>query len=356
MTGITHLDPIQAQSLASALPTTLFEPAAKLFRSIGWSDGLHVFPIRPEASRRRYFRARPPEKPSRSDIILCHDPDLPEHGAQADFIVIAAYLRKQGIPVPEVLSSDIGAGLLLVSDAGDRDLRQSLTDDANPEILNAAIDLLVRLHAVEPPVPVRDRAFDREKLLFEIRFLEDALHDLEQTRRQPPFLSPELRFFLRGLCGLLGEARPHVFTHRDYHSRNLLVSEDGRLTMVDFQDARMGLPWYDLASLLFDPYAEHSRVAVEDGFRRYCSGAGIGPAAHRNVFFAQALQRLFKALGTYIHLTFRGELSHIYGRSIAPALDRLELASHLGGFPDSVYLFVGDARRRLLPLIPGTHP
>ncbi len=351
------------QALETALPDSA-EVLARLVAQWGGTQaGRGVVPasveaaaVRQEASRRRYYRLRAQTTEGAERLaVLCHDPDMPERGDQADFLVLASFLAGEGLPVPEVIALDAAAGLYIVSDAGPRDLWSALRDGDGEGLLDGAVQMAADLHSVAAPEPVSGRFFDADRLVFEIRFLEDALRDLEETRRERAFLSPELRFFLRGLCGKLGTERPLVFTHRDYHSRNLMVSSGGRLTMLDFQDARMGLPWYDVASLLFDPYAEHSADVIRHGFELYCQLTERDPGAHRNLFCAQAVQRLFKALGTYVHLTFRGGLAHIYGHSIEPALNLLELATQWGGFPDSIYLFASDARRRLLPLIPGAH-
>lgn len=341
------------QSLETAVPAELHGAARQLFERMGWPPSVDVWQVRPEASRRRYFRVRAAAAEKTATAVLCYDPDLPAQGPTSDFLVIAQQLEAARIPVPERLGIDTDSGLLLLSDAGEHDLQHVLRRGEGAGLLPRAVDLLVDLHSIKAQVPVAARSFDGERLASEIRFLEDALRHVEETFRQTPFFSPEVRFFLRGLCELLGRSGPHVFTHRDFHSRNLMVSTEGRLTVIDFQDARMGLPWYDLSSLLFDPYADHSQATIAEGLTRYCLATDRTGKDHGNLFHAQALQRLFKALGTYVHLTFRGGLAGIYGKSIAPALDRLELATQLGGFPDSIFLFVGDARRRLLPLIAG---
>lgn len=314
------------------------------------AQGLRVEAIQPEASARRYYRLH-------TDVtrILCHDPVGLAEGESSDFCQIATHLQKHSIPVPQILAIEAGAGLLLISDVGSTDLLAAEHSQPTEALtwLHEAVDLLVRLHAVPAVPPISTRFFDKDKFLFEIRYLEQALQFVEEQHALPtPFLSPELRFFLRSLCERLAQSNEWVLTHRDYHGRNILVSSAGELSLVDFQDARMGSPWYDLSSLLFDPYCAASRTRVFSGLARYTERSGRSPGDNANVFYAQALQRVFKALGNYLQLTFQAGMGHVYARSIPAALDQLELATQLGGFPDSVFLFIGDARRRLLPLVP----
>ena len=99
-------------------------------------------------------------------------------------------------------------------------------------------------------------------------------------------------------------AEPRVLCHRDYHSRNLMV-HDGRLVVIDFQDARMGPATYDLVSLLRDSYADLPDTAIEGLKARFLSQAPDPPpsAEFDSRFDAMALQRNLKALGTFGYQT-----------------------------------------------------
>ena len=99
-------------------------------------------------------------------------------------------------------------------------------------------------------------------------------------------------------------AEPRVLCHRDYHSRNLMLKE-GRLYIIDFQDARMGPDTYDLVSLLRDSYVDISERAVEDLIAYFLAlkGAAGHEREFRQRFDVMALQRNLKALGTFGYQT-----------------------------------------------------
>ena len=101
-------------------------------------------------------------------------------------------------------------------------------------------------------------------------------------------------------------AEPKVFVHRDYHSRNLMLS-DGSLYIIDFQDARMGPDTYDLASLLRDSYVDLTDREVDELIAYFLALQGraseIEAEDFRPRFDLMALQRNLKALGTFGYQT-----------------------------------------------------
>ncbi len=313
--------------------------------------------LHPEASQRRYFRlhfANPGSGPHTA--VLCAGLTTP-YNDEDHFLKIGDYLRKFDLPVPRVYALDRNQGRMLLSDGGTDELCDRLVRavDAGETgtkraLLRGAIDLMIRMHKLgEPPAAVRDRLFDFEKLYAEMQFLFQNLADACQAAGVASPLTFELEMFARSLCQSLGKAGGEaVFTHRDYHSRNVLVrdGDDGPiLSIIDFQDARMGLPYYDLASLLYDPYAPIDLADRRDLLDYYFSQSGTEPRL--GLYYAQALQRLLKALGTYVHQVYVKN-HKVYAPSIPAALQRIEEVAQLGRFPDSVYLFARDVQR-LLP-------
>ena len=96
-----------------------------------------------------------------------------------------------------------------------------------------------------------------------------------------------------------------MLCHRDYHSRNLMLHE-GRLYIIDFQDARMGPDTYDLVSLLRDSYVDLPEQTVSELIAYFLALKGgardrARPSAQR--FHLMALQRNLKALGTFGYQT-----------------------------------------------------
>ena len=126
-------------------------------------------------------------------------------------------------------------------------------------------------------------------------------------RSAPSCLTPRERDALRNaFVPIVRElaAEPRVLCHRDFHSRNLMLA-DGRLCIIDFQDARMGPDTYDMASLLRDSYVDISgetlneQIAYFLALKRQTREA----AEYRRRFDLMALQRNLKALGTFGYQT-----------------------------------------------------
>ena len=147
-------------------------------------------------------------------------------------------------------------------------------------------------------------AFDVEKLTWELDFF--LRHYLAAYRNavlpQAEFdaVRAEFKVIVEELAG-----EPRVLCHRDYHSRNLMLSQ-GQLYLIDFQDARMGPDTYDLASLLRDSYVDLNDIASQRADRLFPRAQGrqrpARPTSARR-FDLMALQRNLKAMGTFGYQT-----------------------------------------------------
>jgi hypothetical protein len=160
-----------------------------------------------------------------------------------------------------------------------------------------ALECLRKIEAIQPG---SDLAFDTDKLSWELEFFRE--HFLCGLRKASLSAdeSSELREFFVRLARELAE-RPRVFCHRDYHSRNLMLHRD-EVYVVDFQDARMGPVTYDLASLVYDSYIQHSPEWIrhmENLFFTYRPD----PQTQRYEYPRMCLQRNLKALGTFGYQT-----------------------------------------------------
>ena len=275
-----------------------------------------VVPLTGDASDRRYFRIIPADGPS---LVLALHVDRIDF-ATLPFANVGRLLQEVPLPVPALLGHSNELGILALQDLGDVTLQAHL--GAAPPSEHAAlyrqavalVELLQRrgdeLRGDEY-IPYRI-AFDGEKLTWELDFFVKyfiegyrgaALSPAERTA-----LSDEWSSIVKELAG---ERR--VLCHRDYHSRNLMLHE-GRLYMIDFQDARMGPDTYDLASLLRDSYVDIADRELNDliayflALKGHGEGSaaiadGDGSAEFRRRFDLMALQRNLKALGTFGYQT-----------------------------------------------------
>jgi aminoglycoside/choline kinase family phosphotransferase len=261
-----------------------------------------------DASTRSYFRVYYPDGQTRILMLQAH----PGSNEEASFLDVQRFLENLGLPVPKVYRRHPDEGLIVLEDLGD-DLLETVVqrgDEAETRALyHEAVDLLVRMRQAINASSARcvafDLAFDEAKLMHEMDFFVThfvrGLAGIELSRHT----SGTLQEFFSTFCRRLAR-EPRVFAHRDYHARNLLLHE-GRLVMIDFQDARMGPAQYDLASLLRDSYVTLPEELVHELMDRYFDGAGEKLRGSRErfdyIFDLMCLQRNIKALGTFGYQT-----------------------------------------------------
>lgn len=281
---------------------TIPPPVSEYLSRRGLSDA-HVTPLAGDASDRRYFRVVTSD--GRRFVLAVHA--SPFAYAELPFVNVASLLHAMPVPAPRILDEASDVGVLAIDDLGDVTL-QAFLAGATPEARTAAyreavglIDVLQRRGAElsSPAFVPYGLAFDVPKLMFEMDFFLEHFLEGHRGATIAPAAREELREALGGLVAALA-AEPRVLCHRDYHSRNLMV-KDGRLHLIDFQDARMGPDTYDLASLLRDSYVDLPEPLVEEMIEAFVAARGNATEARsfRRRFDAMALQRNLKALGTF---------------------------------------------------------
>ena len=270
-------------------------------------------PLQGDASTRQYYRLSIEHQKTALEprTLILMQLEAPNVQGETDFIRILKFLQGIHLPVPELFYFDAERGLLLLQDCGDLTLEAHL-NAADPEILKSwylkAVHLLATLQtdatqSIVPDCPAYHLKFDVEKLMWEMDFmLEHFVEGLRQNNLKPP-IRRELRKQLTDLCTVLAAQTPW-FTHRDYHSRNLMVHND-QLILLDFQDARMGPSQYDLVSLLRDSYLllPDSLVwELVDAFiqkKQELANIEIDREEFTRIFDLMSIQRNLKAIGTF---------------------------------------------------------
>jgi aminoglycoside/choline kinase family phosphotransferase len=282
------------------------------------SRGIRTLALEGDASDRSYFRLileGSGEGERDSYVIMKLDrPWAPEGGQEElPFVNIARHLSEKGIPVPRVFVDASEEGFVLLEDVGRVTLERHLEKKPSRERRRRyefAIEMLVRMQSEVSRVSNRPcyaltYAFDPETFFQELCFFrEHALeglwgHSISTDDRT------ELEEHFRRLCEEINEY-PQVFTHRDYHSRNLMVQAD-RLVVLDFQDARLGPITYDLASLLRDSYVclsmeeQAALIATYRELAQRVELACLDTETFQRAFSRTGLQRNLKAIGTFAY-------------------------------------------------------
>ncbi len=270
-----------------------------------------------DASNRSFFRVFYANRLS-AVAMAYHNAGI---GDEEGFLEIQHFLRNLRLPVPEVYSHHPEHRIVLLEDLGD-DLLEKVVERSDEtrivELYRQAVDLLLSIREATLKLNSGCRAFklafDQKKLMQEMEFFVD--HFVRGLCGNKPSASASVtldRFFIE-ICSVLAK-KPRIFTHRDYHSRNLILRGD-LLVMIDFQDARMGPAQYDLASLLRDSYVTLPEELVDTLVDYYAEVTGNASEESmerfRYIFDVMSLQRNIKALGTFgYQATARGKRSYL---------------------------------------------
>lgn len=247
------------------------------------------------------------------------------------FVAVAEALRRAGLSAPEIYAADLDGGFLVLEDFGDRVFGAEIAKGApQAGLWRAATDTLLALSAVPVPdaIPLPDGIAhrippqDAAVLGIEVELLPDWYWRAVHGRAIPPDVRAEFVAAWESLFGRL-ERQPKGWVLRDYHSPNLvwLPDRDGprRVGLLDFQDALVGSPAYDLVSLLQDARLDVPAALEDELLARYVDKRGpesaFDSAAFRFAYAALGVQRNTKILGIFARLAMR-DGKHTYLRHI----------------------------------------
>lgn len=261
-----------------------------------------ISPASADASFRRYFRATFTDR----TLIVMDAP--PQQEDCRPFIHVAQLFGAAGVHVPQVLAQDLEQGFLLLTDLGNTTYLQALNASNAHELYGAATDALItiQLASREFELPPYDKALlMREMYLFPEWYVAKHLQIMLDEKQNAALETVFQRILQNNL------AQPRVFVHRDYHSRNLMVSTPNP-GILDFQDAVYGPITYDLASLFKDAYIHWEEAEVLDWLIRYWEKArksGLPVHSDFSDFFRDyewmGVQRHLKVLGIFARLYYR---------------------------------------------------
>ncbi len=267
-------------------------------------------PASSDASFRRYFRL---QGDSESFIVM----DAPP--AQEDCLVfmrIAGYLEAMQLNAPRILEADPERGFLLLTDLGTTQYLDSLKNNRQnaPAMYADALAALARIQERGAAYQALLPPYDEELLRFEL----SLFHDWLCGNHLGIEFDADAEAAWQDVCTLLVKNaldQPQVFVHRDYHSRNLMVTASNNPGILDFQDAVEGPLTYDLVSLLKDCYirwpSEQLRQWVLDFY------AGLDGTT-RGLVDQEQFTRAFELMGVQRHLKAAGIFARLNHRDGKP--------------------------------------
>jgi N-acetylmuramate 1-kinase len=270
------------------------------------NPSLNLSPLGGDAGFRRYFQLS-----SHAQYLAVDAPTATEDTPQ--FLRIAQLLQEHQVRVPAITSANSDEGFLLVENLGN-DLVFNKINQANADVIyQQAMELIIRMQGISKQpayLPTYDAAFLlREMQLLTEWFIEKLLHyRLNDTEKQI------LEHCFQLLSNSAAE-QPQGFVHRDFHSRNLMLTSDKQLATIDFQGALWGPFTYDLASLLRDCYLRWPQEKINEWALDFhqkiiLTHNSISATQFIKWFDWMGLQRHIKVLGIFARLNLRDNKPH----------------------------------------------
>ena len=263
-----------------------------------------------DASTRKYYRIWT----STTSYVACLDNPIADPNDEPNFLKLQRILNKEKVRVPQIIDKDLGTGYILEEDLGDvtflKEIAQITNKSEELDFYKKSIDLMAAIHSVDiekyKDEPFTKLAFDTEKLFSEMEFTKKYFLKMYLGLDVTTSGVEALYKRLYDMCYMLA-SEPKVLVHRDYHSRNLMI-KNGEQIVIDFQDARMGSPLYDLVSLLEDCYYQLDSSNKEklinyyysEYFKKFDPSKSIEQFHY--LYDMMAIQRVFKAIGSFAYI------------------------------------------------------
>lgn len=269
----------------------------------GWGEA-DATPLAGDASNRRYYRLV-----GRAGRAVLMDAPSGSGEDVRPFIAVTRRLRGACLSAPEILAQDTTSGFLLLEDLGDDLYARVLEREPQVEadVYAAAVDLLAE--ALPAPEPGAAPPYDWSVLLREASAAPDWYARGATGEAPSADIGAEFSSLLRAALGP-AEAARGALVLRDYHAENLLwLPERGgaaRVGLLDYQDALLGHPAYDLVSLLEDARRDTPEALQEAMLARYLARRpDAEPDAFRAAYAALGAQRNLKIVGYFARLSMR---------------------------------------------------
>lgn len=247
------------------------------------------------------------------------------------FLHIKKILDHISIKTPKLY--EIDEGILIQEDLGEKTLLQLVKNRDEKWCIERYREIthdIIKLHSYsfksKEAIDVKE-SFDYAKLMEEFELTEKYFFNQYLNIGFEDLRLKTVKKSLREICLHLSSCKK-VLVHRDLHSRNVMVRND-ECYLIDFQDARWGLPQYDLCSLFEDCYISLNQSMKYELLSSYWRDAGYIKEIYEDerMFYLDysysAIQRLLKALGSFALIYYKKN-NPLYLRYISQAYNHLE--------------------------------
>lgn len=270
----------------------------RFLTNAGWAQADRVL-VAGDASNRKYERLT---RGNTTRILMDAPPDKGED--VRPFVSITNHLRSANLSAPEIFAEDLDHGFLLIEDLGDDLFARVIKSKPILEtpLYEAAIDVLLDLHrAPVPDLPRYNATTMSEVACLALDWYQRGATGMINNAARESF-KEQLH---DALCPF--DAETPVLVQRDYHAENLIWlperSGSQRVGLLDYQDAMLGHPAYDLVSVLQDARRDVSTALQADMVNRYLAGSGLDRNSFQDAYALLGLQRNLRIVGVFARLS-----------------------------------------------------
>ena len=266
-------------------------------KQIDWGDW-EIEVASADASFRTYYRLTKDQK-----SYLLMDSSLLLDSV-APFVDMNERLKSVGVRVPSIIVKNMKQGYLILEDFGSTHYLDKLTKDNYIKLYKKAIDEIVKMQKANTQGL---DIYDEDFLLFEMELMQEWYLDKYLLQTLTKEEEQRVDKILKQISTEVLKQPQGVFVHRDFHSRNIMLTEKNEIGVIDFQDAKIGAITYDLVSLLKDCYIVWEKEEVEKLALYYRDSVEL--EVDDNTFLKwfdfMGLQRHIKVLGIFARLHLR---------------------------------------------------
>jgi len=288
--------------------------------------------INSDASFRNYFRAIDDRKGS--FIVMDSDPSLENN---EKFLYVADLLKKISMPIPNIHHIDDSGRYFLISDLGKKTLYDHRRESHFLSFYDRAIELLVSMQINGARLKIQLPNYDDALLYSEMELFKEwfCFHELGLSVQKIEKIDFDT-LFMQLIQSASNQER--VLVHRDYHSRNIMISDNHEMGFIDFQDAVSGPITYDIVSLLKDCYIKIEPEQMNNMLRIYYDYLIKNHMTNKPLsefimdFDLMGIQRHLKAIGIFSRLKHRDKKNN-YINNIPLTMSYLK---HLGNQYESL--------------------
>jgi len=285
---------------------SLLEWAKVQLLLLGEETNFEIEPLREEASSRKYFRLKLPNK---SLVLVSSSSEI---DSSLKFASLSSEFLNKGINVPEVYSFDKSQGFMLIEDFGENLYQDLLNEENEQQFYESAFDELIKIQKLNLKYPNKldqDTALEQMNL-FEDWFLDKYL-SINPKPSEKDCINSAYQFILNGFF-----AQPQVTCHFDFETRNLMQLSSNETGVLDFQDAVIGPIFLDVASLIKDLYQNRDVHKEKELLLLYTDKAlesqllDVNSSKNWSLWLDMAgMQRQLRILGTLVRLHLRDKKS-----------------------------------------------